>query len=406
MGDPNAPPLDSESLLGLLDRHRVSYVLVGGLVAVAHGAMRATFDIDIVPRWKPDNLDALAGALRAADARLRVPDVAEPIEVPLDGGCHTITLKRDDLLDHDGRFEYWDGDTETAWVVSEPTSATHEQPSQRLAGLGQIVAGVRGSPIECYGTMDLLLRNEHGEKWRIMQADQSLYLHPARARLPVDAMEIGEHDYPDVVLEVDHTTDVRRGKLGLYEAWGFPEIWVDTPESGYAVKRPAGVSSGMTIYLLEGGVYRTAGQSRAFPGWTAVELHTAFNEEMLSPETSRVLRRVGRALGVREGTGPDDTPWLRMERHESRVEGYAEGRTEGHAAGRAEGRAAGRAEGEKALLVRLATRRFDAGTAERLAALLARIDDPARLAGIGDRIVECATGAELLARVEAPGSRG
>ena len=44
--------------------------------------------------------------------------------------------------------------------------------------------------------------------------------------------------------------------------------------------------------------------------------------------------------------------------------------------------------------------------AKRLAALLARIDDPARLAEIGDRIVDCATGAELLARVAAPGSRG
>ena len=238
--------------------------------------------------------------------------------------------------------------------------------------------------------MDLLLRNERGEKWRIMQADQSVYLHPGRARLPVDAMEIGEHDYPDVVLEVDHTTDVRRGKLGLYETWGFPEIWVDTPESGYAAKRPAGLSPGVTIYLLEGGMYRPAVCSRAFPGWTAAEIHKAFNEETLSPETSRVLRRVGRALGAREGTGPDDTPWLRMERHESRVEGYAEGR----------------AEGEKALLIRLATRRFDAGTAQRLAALLSRIDDPARLAEIGDRIVECATGAELLARVEALGSRG
>lgn len=45
-GDPNAPPLDSESLPGLLDRYRVAYVLVGGLAAVAPGAMRATFDID------------------------------------------------------------------------------------------------------------------------------------------------------------------------------------------------------------------------------------------------------------------------------------------------------------------------------------------------------------------------
>ena len=336
-------------------------------------------------------------------------------------GCRPIPLKREALADYDGRFEYWDGDTETAWVVREPTSATHEQPSQRLAGLGQIIAGVRGSPIECYGTMDLLLRNAQGEKWRIMQADQSVYLHPWRARLPVDAMEIGRHDYPDVVLEVDHTTDVRRGKLWLYEAWGFPEIWVDVPESGYAVRRPAGLSPGLTIHLLEDDDYVTATHSRAFPGWSAVEIHTALNEEALSVETSRVLRRVGRTLGARTGTGPDDTPWLRMERQESRGEGRAEGREEGRAEGRVEGReegrAEGRAEGERALLARLegtalrsrngtpgsprTARRFDAGTARRLSALLSRIDDPDRLAEVGDRIVDCATGADLITHVEA-----
>ena len=85
MGDPDAPPLDSESLVGLLDRHGVAYVLVGGLAAIAHGATRATFDVDIVPRWKADNLDELARALRAANARLRVPGVKKPVEVPLDG---------------------------------------------------------------------------------------------------------------------------------------------------------------------------------------------------------------------------------------------------------------------------------------------------------------------------------
>ena len=119
-------------------------------------------------------------------------------------------------------------------------------------------------------------------------------------------------------------------------------------------------------------------------------------------ETSRVcLRRVGRTLGARAGTGPDDTPWLRMERLESRSEGRAEGLLEGHE----EGRAAGRAEGERALLARLAARRFDAGTARRLSALLSRIDDPDRLAEVGDRIVDCATGADLIARVEALDSR-
>ena len=292
-------------------------------------------------------------------------------------GCQPIPLKREELSAYDGRFEYWDGDTETAWVVCEPTSATHEQPSQRLAGLSHVIAGVRGSPIECYGTMDLLLRNEQGEKWRIMQADQSLYLHPGRARLPTEAMEIGWHDRPDVVLEVDHTTDVRRGKLGLYEAWGFPEVWVDVPEARYAVRRPAGLAPGLTIHLLEGGGYRTATQSRAFPGWSAAEIHTALNEVALSAQTSRVLRRTGRALGAREGTGPDDTPWLRMERQESR------------------------AEGERALLVRQAARRFDTGTAQRLSTLLPHIEDPDRLAEVSDWLVDCATGTELLDRVEA-----
>ena len=304
-------------------------------------------------------------------------------------GCRPIPLRREALSTHEGRFEYWDGDTETAWVVREPTSATHEQPSQRLAGLAHVIAGVRGAPIECYGTMDLLLRNERGEKWRIMQADQSLYLHPWRARLPAEAMEVGVHDRPDVVLEVDHTTDVRRGKLSLYEAWGFPEVWVDVPESGYAVRRPAGLSPGLTIHLLEDDGYRSATRSRAFPDWRAAEIHIALNEAALSIETSRVLRRVGRALGAREGTGPDDTPWLRMEREESRAEGHAQGRTEG----------------ERALLVRQAARRFGSGTAERLSALLNRIDDPDRLAEVSDMSVDCATGDDLLHRVGALDSR-
>ena len=33
-----------------------------------------------------------------------------------------------------------------------------------------MIARVRGSHVECYGSMDLLLRDEHGEPQRIMQA--------------------------------------------------------------------------------------------------------------------------------------------------------------------------------------------------------------------------------------------
>ena len=239
-------------------------------------------------------------------------------------GCRPMPLKCDEVATYDGRFEFWDAATETAWVVREPTSATHEYPSQRLSALGEVIASVRGSAITCFGAMDLELRGAHGERRRILQADQSVYLYPGRSRLPDEAgMVLGEHDFPDVVVEVDHTTDVRRGKLWLYEEWGFPEVWVEVPDRR-APSRPAGRVAGLTIHLLEGGTYRTAPESRAFPGWTAEEIHTAMNEPVLSASTGEVLTRVGRALGARDGTGPDDTPWLRRQRREGREEGRAE----------------------------------------------------------------------------------
>ena len=61
----------------------------------------------------------------------------------------------------------------------------------------------------------------------MMQADETVYLHPERAVTPEGSLVIGEHDLHGRGVEVDHTTDVRPGKLLLlYEAWGFPELWV------------------------------------------------------------------------------------------------------------------------------------------------------------------------------------
>ena len=138
---------------------------------------------------------------------------------------------------------------------------------------------------------------------------------------------MGSDTLPDVVLEVDNTTDVRRGKLTLYESWGFPEVWVEVPEQS-SPSRPAGRRRGLTIHLLAGGSFRTAPSSRALPGWTAHEIHRALNEPELSDATLAALRRVGRALGAAEGTGPDDDPQLRVERLHSRAEGRTEARLE------------------------------------------------------------------------------
>ena len=73
---------------------------------------------------------------------------------------------------------------------------------------------------------------------------------------------------------------------------------------------------------------RPAAASRAFPDWTAEEIHRALNEPELSAATTAVLRRVGRALGATNGTGPDDDPFLREERGESHAHGLAKGRVE------------------------------------------------------------------------------
>ena len=78
---------------------------------------------------------------------------------------------------------------------------------------------------------------------------------------------------------------------------------------------------GLTIHRLDAGRYRTGAASVAFPGWTAAEIHVALNEPVRSDATDGALARVARALGTRDGTGPEDTPWLRRQRDEGRREG-------------------------------------------------------------------------------------
>ena len=310
-------------------------------------------------------------------------------------GCRPFRLTKEDVEAYEGRFEYWNADTETAWKMCEPTSRTHEQPSQRLAALGQVIAAVRGAPIECYGSMDLILRNERGEKWRILQADQVAYLYPGRARLPVHGLVIGEHDLPDVVVEVDHTTDVRRGKLGLYEAWGFPEVWVDVPDQT-SPSRPAGRAPGLTIHLLEGDRYQATNVSRAFPGWTAAEIHAAMNEPLPSTATTHVLERVGRALGTRDGTGPDDTPWLRRQREEARGEARTERRAVALEEGRLEGFAEGRAQLLNVVIQKtLASRGISAGNFTFDEIELAGLNDE----DVMDALLDCRDSADLRTRL-------
>ena len=237
-------------------------------------------------------------------------------------GCRPVRIPRHRIADHEGRFEYWDAETEVAMVVREPTTTWHEHPSQRLRDLATLISAARGSPIETFGTADLAVLGPKGDPRRILQADQCLYLRPLE-EAPGRIVEVGEHPLPDVVLEVDLTTDVYRGKLSLYEAWGFPEVWVEVPDRA-ARGRRSRRQPGLSIHVRGQQGFRTSPVSLAFPGWTAEEIHLAMNEPTLSRETVAALRRVGRVLGTAEGTGPDDHAFLGEERRESRAEGRVE----------------------------------------------------------------------------------
>ena len=233
-------------------------------------------------------------------------------------GCESFHLPASELEHYEYRLEFWDGDTETAWKVCEPTSIQHEEPSRRLVLMAGQFAMVRGSRIACFGSADLLRVDAAGRKRWLMQADEVLYLHPGRVRLEGPAIDVDADPLPDVVLEVDHTTDVRRRKLEIYKESGFPEIWVLVPWE-VSVRTP-----GLTIHVRHGEGYREEGESRAFPGWKAEEIHRALTEAPMSEVAWRALERTARAMGAREGTKPEDDPLMRS--HSARAQ--ARGRME------------------------------------------------------------------------------
>jgi hypothetical protein len=76
--------------LRVLERHEVSYVLIGGLAAVLYGSPTYTNDADICPDRARTNLERLTAALR--DLRARVRTDAEPDAIPF--ACDAEFLER------------------------------------------------------------------------------------------------------------------------------------------------------------------------------------------------------------------------------------------------------------------------------------------------------------------------
>jgi hypothetical protein len=66
------PPFDPLGVLEALVRHRVTFVLIGGVAANIHGSPLPTEDVDITPEPGVANYRRLASALREMNARIRV----------------------------------------------------------------------------------------------------------------------------------------------------------------------------------------------------------------------------------------------------------------------------------------------------------------------------------------------
>jgi len=76
---------DPERILKTLERHRVRYVLIGGLAATFHGSPLVTTDVDVTPERARDNLQRLSAAMKELDARIRTDAVEGGLPFDHDG---------------------------------------------------------------------------------------------------------------------------------------------------------------------------------------------------------------------------------------------------------------------------------------------------------------------------------
>jgi hypothetical protein len=89
VGEPPPPRFDPYAVLKALDRHRVTYIVIGAFARVIHGTDELTRGIDIVPSTRSENLRQLEEALgelnatRVDDQELRLDEHSlEPV-IPL-----------------------------------------------------------------------------------------------------------------------------------------------------------------------------------------------------------------------------------------------------------------------------------------------------------------------------------
>jgi hypothetical protein len=163
-------PIDPLAVLEVLERHRVEYVLIGGVAANVHGYPLPTEDVDITPATDARNLARLADALSELGARLRT-GTGSAVDFPVDAAMlasaeiWTLSTDRGDLdivlrpdgtagypdLRRDASFEQLSDSLQVrvaslADVIRSKEAANRAKDQAALPALRQTLELLRGLP--------------------------------------------------------------------------------------------------------------------------------------------------------------------------------------------------------------------------------------------------------------------
>ena len=133
--------IDFARILECLARHKVDFVLVGGVAAVLHGADINTFDLDIVQSREPGNLSRLLIALQELDAIYRMQPARrlQPNASHLSSPGHHLLMTRYgplDVLGTIGNGHAWGelaerSNTRRGWPRKRSSRAAYPSPNPR-----------------------------------------------------------------------------------------------------------------------------------------------------------------------------------------------------------------------------------------------------------------------------------
>jgi tRNA nucleotidyltransferase/poly(A) polymerase len=136
-------------LLGVFasfQKHRVRYLVIGGIAAVLHGVPRATFDLDILIEASPDNARRLLDSLTEANFATATPITADELlayevtvfkdRVRIDVQTSTPGIKFDDAWQNREAMSY---QGQEFYVASKEDLIA----SKRAAGRGKDLEDVR-----------------------------------------------------------------------------------------------------------------------------------------------------------------------------------------------------------------------------------------------------------------------